>query len=387
MNFRSWLRFGLVAGALTIPVALHAQTWDTSGNGLLSGKYYFREVIVTASEAASVYGNITFNGAGSYTTDAVGFDCNTATCANLPYQVSGTYSIAASGYGFFVNQLIGDNTYGLVGANGVFVASSTESGAYDLFIAAPVSGQSAGTLQGTYSIAYLYPVSQEPFDALLGMTSNGNGSIGTVSVAAYATSSSPTTQNIGGVKYIVSNNAFKVTFPNSSTAIVTGDEYFYSTPDGNFVFGGSPEDFDMLVGVRTSGGSSGGTSTSTPLNGSYYEAGMDIDDSSLSVTGESFLDAFYGSFNAANQTIVGHQRIQNGGATAYGYVYHDAFGPLSNNSYTDIARSRQFIVANGYRIGLGIGPYPAIAVTRSPAFRSARRKQPRLLAAAPVLCS
>lgn len=360
MNFRSWLHFSLVAGACMLPAALHAQTWDTSGNTLLNGKYYFRELIVTASEAASVYGNITFNGAGSYTTDAVGFDCNTATCSNLSYQVTGSYSVAASGYGFIVNQLLGDNTYGLVGANGVFVASSTESGSYDLFIAAPVSGQSIGTLQGSYSIGYLYPVSQDPYDALLGMTFNGNGSVSNVSVSAYIDSPSPLTQTISGVKYIVSNNAFKVTFPNSNTAAVTGDEYFYSSPDGSFVFGGAPEDLDMLVGVRTSGGS--GTSTATPLNGTYYEAGMDLDNSSLDVTGESFLDAFYGAFNAANQTIVGHQRIQNGGLNAYGYVYHDAFGPLSGNSYSDVARSRQFFVANGYRIGVGIGPYPAISV-------------------------
>ncbi|HEY3741520.1 MAG TPA: IPT/TIG domain-containing protein [Bryobacteraceae bacterium] len=359
MNFRSWLHFGLVAGAFMLPAALHAQTWDTSGNTLLSGKYYFRELIISVSEAASVYGNITFNGAGSYTIDAVGFDCDTVSCATLPYQVSGSYSIAASGYGFLVNQLLSANTYGLVGSNGVFVASSTESGTYDLFIAAPVSGQAIGTLQGGYSIGYLYPVSQQPFDALLGMTFNGNGSVGSVSVSAYASSPSPTTQTIGGVKYIVSNNAFKVTFPNSNTALITGDEYFYSTPDGSFVFGGSPEDFDMLVGVRTTGN---GTSASAPLSGTYYEAGMDIDDTSLSVTGESYLDTFYGAFNAANQVIVGHQRIQNGGATAYGYVYHDAYGTLSNNSYTDIARSRQFFVANGYRIGVGIGPYPAISV-------------------------
>ena len=36
------------------------QSWDTSGNGQLNGNYYFREVIITSTEAASVYGNIVF---------------------------------------------------------------------------------------------------------------------------------------------------------------------------------------------------------------------------------------------------------------------------------------------------------------------------------------
>ena len=46
--------------------------------------------------------------------------------------------------------------------------------------------------------------------------------------------------------------------------MLTGKEYLYSTPDGSFVFGGSPLNFDMIVGVRTGGSSSG-------LGGLYAE--------------------------------------------------------------------------------------------------------------------
>ena len=42
----------------------------------------------------------------------------------------------------------------------------------------------------------------------------------------------------------------------------------YISPDGNFVFGGSPTSWDFWVGVRTG--------TGTPnFSGLYYQAGID----------------------------------------------------------------------------------------------------------------
>ena len=52
-----------------------AQVFDNSGNSLLNGKYYFREVILNANDEAAVYGNITFSG-GSYTISAQILDYN-----------------------------------------------------------------------------------------------------------------------------------------------------------------------------------------------------------------------------------------------------------------------------------------------------------------------
>ena len=146
-----------------------------------------------------------------------------------------------------------------------------------------------------------------------------------------------------------------MTFPNSTTNVVTGDEYIYSTPDGSFIFGGSPQDFDMLGGVRT------GTGGPSGLSGLYYEAGMDVNNSGAA-SGNIFIDTFYGAFNAASSTIVGHQRIQDGSNPTYGYVYHDTYPIELGAIYNDLPRSRQFIVGGGMRIGLGIGPYPALTV-------------------------
>ena len=50
-----------------------AQTWDTSGNGMLNGTYYFRAVVYVTdtstgalSRGIALYGNISFNGSGTY---------------------------------------------------------------------------------------------------------------------------------------------------------------------------------------------------------------------------------------------------------------------------------------------------------------------------------
>src|ERR1017187_3453328 len=224
----------LLTGVIGWPLA--AQVWDNTGNGKLSGTYYFRQVIFTSTDEVAVYGNIVFSGSGTYTlTGTQAIDCNQSSGCSAINTSSGTYTISASGYGAISGPVTGSPVYGLVGANGIFVGSTTEAALNDLFIAAPVSGQSTGTLQGSYSLAYLYPGAQVPYDALLQMTSNGSGAIGTVGVSAYGESSTPTTQSISGVKYYVSNNALVVTFPTSSTAVVSGQEYLYSPPDGSFV--------------------------------------------------------------------------------------------------------------------------------------------------------
>jgi uncharacterized protein (TIGR03437 family) len=339
-----------------------AQTFDNSGNSLLNGKYYFREVIYTSNDEAAVYGNITFSG-GSYTiSGAQILDYNQGGVSTYSPS-SGTYTISASGFGFISEQLLNSQIYGAVGANGVFIGSSTESGVYDLFIAAPVTSQGVSTLQGSYSLAYTDPngtlTNGLAYDAALQMTSNGSGNIGTVNLSAYATSSTATNQSLSGVRYIVSNNAFVLTFPSSSSssALIQGQEYLYSTPDGSFVFGGSPVNFDMIVGVRT------GTSGSGLGAGSlYYQAGMDIDNSQANTTGSVGFDTYYGSFFTVNSnTLLGHQRVQSGAASAQGYTYADGY--QSGTTYTDTFFSTQETIgAGGVRIGVGVGPFPSLSV-------------------------
>src|ERR1700724_786424 len=117
---------------------LASQTFDNTGNSMLSGSYYFREVLFTSNDSVALYGNINFSN-GTYSISAQLADANQGSIS--PYSTSGTYSISASGFGFISQQLLSSQNLGAVGANGVFIGSSTESGDWDLFIAAPVSSQ------------------------------------------------------------------------------------------------------------------------------------------------------------------------------------------------------------------------------------------------------
>jgi uncharacterized protein (TIGR03437 family) len=347
-----------------------AQTWDTSGNGQLKGAYYFRDVYYTVSdeygdlgEATAVYGTITFSGSGTYTANVTLYD-SSAGLESGP--TSGTYSIAASGYGFLSSMLFtGDVVYGLVNQQGIFVGSATETenGYNDLFIAAPLSSPapSAAAFKGSYSIAGIDLSSGSPsttINYMLQINPDGVSNLGTGTLTAYVgeEGSAKYAQSISSVKYVASNGAMVFTFPNSTTALITGQKFLYISPDGNFVFGGSPESWDMFVGVRTGSGPSFG--------GLYYQAGIDQDESQLLSAGFANLDTYYGSLSASGGAIVGHQRLLSPfNANAFDYTYSDSYStPSSNGSYS--TPSMNYVVgAGGVRIGSGIGPFLGINVS------------------------
>src|SRR5579871_421745 len=182
----------LALSSLAWPLAAQAPAFDNSGNGLLKGTYYFRQLVPVISDNAgdfqdliTLYGNITFDGNGNYTINpATSVDAANNTIS--AYSSTGTYSISASGYGFLSTPLTGgDSIYGLV-SQGIFIGSSTEGGYNDLFIAAPVASPQAtnSTLKGTYSVAYInFPVSSDPEfvnDASFQMNADGNGNLGKI---------------------------------------------------------------------------------------------------------------------------------------------------------------------------------------------------------------
>ncbi|HKV42566.1 MAG TPA: hypothetical protein VJX67_25415, partial [Blastocatellia bacterium] len=355
------LIFFLAAAPLAFP-----QAFDNTGNHLLNGGYYFREVVFTSKADVALYGSITFDGNGSYSISGKAYD--DSSLVTQSYTSTGTYKISAGGLGFLSNQLLSTLgatnavTHGLV-ANHIFVGSSTESGINDIFIAAPIASQSTGTLQGAYSLTYMSPVDYSqgggtpPFDGLLTMSSNGSGGIGNVGVSAYSTSSTATTQTISGVKYFASNNAFVVEFPSStnSSALIQGNEYLYSSPDGSFVFGGAPNNIDMILGVQT--GSSGSN-----FGGLYYQAGLD-EDLSQFANGSYTLDTYYGSFNASNGVEVGHKRVLGFGGSPTGFTYGDLSTQSSNGTFDDTFTGQNYIGGNGGAIQIGYGIGPQIALT------------------------
>ncbi|MBV8843941.1 MAG: hypothetical protein JO307_14125, partial [Bryobacterales bacterium] len=151
------------AGVLSLVAgALHAQTKDTSGNGLLNGAFRFRQIAVVnfdqnnnPTEIAAAYGTITFNGSGSYTATGSYVDNMVSSGSPQALNVTGTYAIGSNGTGSITNPLsTSDVIYGAV-AQGVFTGSATESAFNDLFIAIPSGTSTNASFNAPYWVGDL----------------------------------------------------------------------------------------------------------------------------------------------------------------------------------------------------------------------------------------
>jgi uncharacterized protein (TIGR03437 family) len=379
------------------PLAAQTPVFDTSGNGMLNGTYYFRHVyylidttedssgiIGDVSDAIAVYGSITFSGNGTYTFNnalvndygqsvtAYPLSCylaGTAGCSSTSgTPVTSTYSLSASGFGFLVDPVTqGDYVYGLVAANGIFSGSSTESevaGEYgDLFIAAPLPSPQPTGFSGSYNV-----VGYSPGQDLSFQINPSGGNLGTVNISGYYEGGGTSTESqSSNVTYTFSNGAAVLAFPNSNTAnFFSGPEYLYFSPDLNFFFGGSPNGYDMILGVNNTssdqsfGVCNGGSSCL------YYQAGIDQDLGELG-SGYADFDGYYGSLNATSAgNIIAHERVadQIFDASSYGYTFSDTFTPPVTGAYNDAGFQFNYWVGDGgtVRIGEGIGPYLGITV-------------------------
>ncbi len=394
MKKLTWIAF-LLPLVAAWPAA--AQNWDTTGNGLLNGTYYFRQVVWYVgdeygdlADATSYFGNITFNGSGGYTisnvqvVDAYYGSCTIPQGNCSSYPTSGTYSVSASGYGF-IDSLVasGDEVYGLV-SNGIFIGSSTEntscstnSSNYcynDLFIAVPVASTplTNSAFQGTYQMAGI-DFTQNAEVSLNGgsgaeynsgssfeINPNGSGSIPGFTANGYvALNSSQTSESVPSSSYSFQNGAAvwnlsgSITSANLTNVVIAGpSKYLYFSPDGNFVFGGSPQGWDMVVGVRTSSGAS------PNFSGLYYQAGSLVINYAYegAIFGE--LQTYYGSYctgscfgNTTN--VLAHERLddaQSEGYATYDYGYLDAL-TTSGGSPTDSLN--QYAFTDGGAVGIG----------------------------------
>ncbi|MEO8661416.1 MAG: IPT/TIG domain-containing protein [Bryobacteraceae bacterium] len=359
---------------LLLSAAAFGQTWDTSGNAQLSGAYYFRHVVWhlrdtfgTLDQAVSTYGTITFDGNGNYSvTNTQVYDTNYG--YPQTFTMTGTYSVAASGFGFISSPVsTGDNIQGLV-SHGIFVGSTTEAGYNDLFIAAqlPSPAPVNSFFQGAYTLLSIDCPSFTPLDTrntLIHLSADGSGGIGTVNAAGYVGNSGSLSQNLSGIRYSFSNGAAVVQLGGDiNNNLIAGTEYLYFSPDGNFVFGGAPNGWDMIVGVKNG--------TGTPaFNGLYYQAGMYQDETNLA-NGSSELFSLYGSLKANGTSLLNHQRLLTlFNSKALDYTYSQNYSLNSDGSYDDSYWHYLFGAGGAIRIGYGRGITLGVNVAvQAPAF-------------------
>jgi uncharacterized protein (TIGR03437 family) len=375
MNRPAWISL-LLFIASTWPAA--AQSWDATGNGLLNGTYYFRQVMWLGGynssnnlqEAIAVYGNLVFDGNGAYTLTAKAADAAKNTVTSIAG--GGAYTIAASGYGYMstplqiVNsQFKGDEIRLLVSPSKVVVGATTDNhnGYNDLFVAAP-EPTSAPLLQGTFSVIGI-DIPALTLDLLhtraYSFTMTGAGT--TITTTALT---GPIGLNIKtmtqpaftGVNYLVSDGAAAVTFGNELTAtnlnsnLMSGTKYFYFSPDGNFFFGGDPQDTDFIVGVRQS--SSGSFATQIP----YYTGGFFQDDSQFSSCGCGWLNSTYGGYDVLTDAnggqFLAHQRDNVVGPPRGSFLEDYTYSlhlTVSDGTYTDFDNQYFFGPGGTFAIG------------------------------------
>ncbi len=348
---------------------------------MLNGVYYIRQVVYlvqysedpqgTVSGALNTYGNITFDGNGNYTFSGWYLDSSSGSNSPTQFTGSGTYVISASGMGYItaINPELTptDLIIGLVSPKGIFIGSSTQNtqggqsiGYNDLVIAAPVSSTQAtnATLSGSYKLAYMDPTffpatSALPGgDALISFTADGKGGIGTANVTGYVSdNTSASTQTLTGVTYAFTNGAAQINFGGKDTALVEGTELLYISPDGNFVFGGAANGFDMFVGVRNA------TKNPTTYDALYYQAGLDLENSYAGTDDLVFLDSYYGALSVFSGNIIGHQSLnsQVEYAGAADYTYYDGYTLNGDGSSTDNLFGQQYWSSSDGSIRIGYG--------------------------------
>ncbi|MCC6342585.1 MAG: hypothetical protein IT166_10315 [Bryobacterales bacterium] len=343
----------------------HAQTqntipWDSSGNSQLNGVYNFRQTVWIVGDNAgnlsrtvALYGTINFDGNGGYSLNALVSD---STASGLQsHNISGTYTISASGQGYMDNPALDKGkVFGLV-SQGIFVGSSTEDGINDLFIAAPAGAAAPTTssFRGSYWVAeFNFPTSTaQARDALFRINPDGQGSLGTINATGYiGNSGAKVSQTVNGALYSFQSGFATLTYGGTlnNQTVIAGSRNLYVSPDGNFIFGGSPAGADMFVGVRALSG----PPPPGIFSNLYYQAGVDLDQSQPNVAS---LHSYFGALNATADSTLAHQRLLSGfESNAYDYTYSDPFTLDADASYDDFIGLHYIFGAGGaIRIGFG----------------------------------
>jgi uncharacterized protein (TIGR03437 family) len=379
----NWLCL-MAAGAATV-------AWgQVSTNQSLSGKYFFRQVMLVTDESTSPNvtsslsgaGTLTFDGNGNFTISGEQL-VGTAPSASL--SGNGTYTVNPGGFLTLTNPLKSGVTLNARLGQGAVVGSSTEAGptVFDIFIAvlAPTVGSNT-TLGGSYWVSSLeFPGGglANIRDTNFQLTATGAGSFveSTVTGQAANLDNILMNQTVGPMTYSISaDGSGTMTFPlaaglNADTQLISGVENIFVANGGAYFIGGSlaAGGHGLVVGVKNF---SGGSATNASWNGFYYTAGMRFD------TAPARLTAVVGSVHAdgaGNSTWARRTRQTDGlldssplitynlnpdGSGVWvseaGHVNADVNGTIFASSGVDIASAESYEIYFGALLPPQSGP-------------------------------
>lgn len=334
-------------------------TFDISGNSMLTGTYFVREIEIagvstdgtTVNTAYSLAGTMTFSvdSSGNGTYAFTGQELISPATATTALTASGAYFVSANGMVLIQDPLFSSASAALVGALGAagphaFVASHPGTNVV-LMVGIPVGGTS---LSGAYYGSY-FDLKQASLnsirEAFFPFTADGSGSLGTFNVSGIGTDlgNTPTTQTVSGASYAFTGNAGTLNFGGSAAAqLISGTQSFYVSPDGSLIVGGTALDYDLLVGIKALAG----TASNASLSGIYVFGGLENDSS---VPGKNILHAFNGSTSATGTgTSITHREIVRSDIAAAPY-----FRDYTTASTYTIPNSGIFAPGDNYQYVLG----------------------------------
>jgi len=327
----------------------------------LNGVYNVRYLGVnaaTTNTAVSFQGAMTFDGKGGITLTGQG----TTAGAALKYRTTGKYDVVSSGMLDIENlfdpvSANGTFLYGGVGANGVIVASSTDTVYCDIFIAIPVATTaSAATLSGTYRVASMEFLNGDFLstrDSFFSMTPDGKGALGDLTIKGTAQNlkNVATTQTSPGATYTLTANGsgtMVIPAPTGVTAantLLSGSKVLYVSQDGSFFIAGSATGYDLEVGVKSGG--------ATALNGLYWYSYLENYVAGTSVDGVYAGQGSANEFADKGNLEVAQKREQPDCCFAYETTYTDTF-PFDSSGLGNYSGSTYAVGANG-NVVIGVG--------------------------------
>ncbi len=351
----------MAAAVLSIASAFAQLPDQTSLNGAYNVRYLGVNTDPNDT-AVSFQGTLTFDGKGAFTVNGQG----TTAGAALKYRTTGQYTVVSSGMVLIDNVFDpvasnGTTLYGGLGANGVLLASSTDTFYCDLFLAIPAAtSASAATLTGTYRVASMEFLNGDftaSRDTFFSMSADGKGGLGDVTVkgTSQGLKNVATTQTSPAATYTVTaNGTGTLVLPapagtTAANALLSGTKVLYVANDGSFFIAGSATGYDMEIGVKTGG--------ATALNGLYWNSYLENYQGSTDPT----VNGLYSGQGSATEVAasgnleIAHQRTNPDGFASYDLTYSDTF-PFDTTGIASYSDSAYAIGANGnIAIGAGAG--------------------------------
>jgi uncharacterized protein (TIGR03437 family) len=278
---RSLAGWGLLAAGLLGAGSLSSQTLS---NQSLTGKYFFRHVSIgtdasgNITDARSLLGTITFDGAGSYTFTGQQI---VGSAAAAPLTGSGRkYLVDPAGFVTLDSPQRTNETVNARLGPDALLGSNTESASntFDLFVAIPAPTGAAAFSGPYWAVTLEFPGGNaaNARSAIFSLNSAGTGQLAPVSVyghGAAISSGNPAAQSVAGATFSVATDGTgTLSFgASSNTALLSGSRSVYLSAIGNMLLGGStaPGSHDIIIGVKAIA-----NPTAAAWNGNFWSAGL-----------------------------------------------------------------------------------------------------------------